>query len=61
LEGRAALPWDVVDATKQLAQLWHEPVSAVSKQLLTNLRQLLSPLDAEENGVTQCKELMASQ
>lgn len=40
VDGRAAWPWDADRAVETLAQIWSEPVNAVRRQLLDNLRRL---------------------
>ena len=42
VDGRAALPWDSDLAVLALSQLWAKPLSNVRKQLIGNLRRLVT-------------------
>lgn len=44
LDGRCAWPGDVKVAVEILARIWSEPVEAVNRQLLSNLRRLTETL-----------------
>jgi TatD DNase family protein len=46
VDGRAAWPWDADQAVGTLAQIWSEPVDAVRRRLLENLRRLTKELPA---------------
>lgn len=42
LDARAAFPWDVERAITDMAELWSEPAANVAKQLISNLRRLMT-------------------